>query len=478
MTVPTVHELTRDGFDKRFASLNMPVLIVDATRGWRSAKEWCSDAGTPDVATLGKLFGHHMVTIHSAKSGCSEMTVSEYAQWWASAEKVSGLLYLKDWHLAALEPDYGAYTVPSCLGEDWLNEHWAARATGEGAAATASGGDHRFVYVGPAGSRTRLHADVLFSYSWSANVVGTKRWKLVPPEQLHLVSDAATLARRPDLDEIPGITAIEIVQKSGELLFVPSGWYHQVENLTDCISINHNWLNAHNVDWALVKLLSVLKCVKTGLDAEDSTDGELCEDLLDRRCGMGLGGLCALLEGVIRRRISRTAADGVAEGGGGDGGGRGGGCGGEGAGAKGGDGGGDSGDSGSSAGTRSGSGNGSGNSVDDAFAIKRAATVLRHALNAMEREYEMETLQPSVQLAMVRQGELVDGLGVKVQGAGPTLATLALGSWDGDGDGHLGAPGESMDSDEEGVAQSKRHRKAETYAANRGAKRARRPNLP
>ena len=27
----------------------------------------------------------------------------------------------------------------------------------------------------------------------------------------------------------------------------PSGWYHQVENLTDCISINHNWCNAVNL---------------------------------------------------------------------------------------------------------------------------------------------------------------------------------------------------------------------------------------
>ena len=27
----------------------------------------------------------------------------------------------------------------------------------------------------------------------------------------------------------------------------PSGWYHQVENLTACISINHNWCNSVNL---------------------------------------------------------------------------------------------------------------------------------------------------------------------------------------------------------------------------------------
>ena len=35
--------------------------------------------------------------------------------------------------------------------------------------------DYRFTYVGLQGSRTLLHADVLRSNSWSANVAGTKR---------------------------------------------------------------------------------------------------------------------------------------------------------------------------------------------------------------------------------------------------------------------------------------------------------------
>ena len=72
--------------------------------------------------------------------------------------------------------------------------------------------------------------------------------------------------------EIAGVMPIEIIQRSGELLFVPSGWFHEVENLTDCISINHNWLNAHNVKWALTKLLTVLKCIKAALDAGPALD--------------------------------------------------------------------------------------------------------------------------------------------------------------------------------------------------------------
>ena len=48
----------------------------------------------------------------------------------------------------------------------------------------------------------------------------------------------------PALAELPAATSLELVQAPGELLFVPSGWYHQVENVRDTISINHNWFNA------------------------------------------------------------------------------------------------------------------------------------------------------------------------------------------------------------------------------------------
>ncbi|CAN0242181.1 unnamed protein product, partial [Laminaria digitata] len=42
--------------------------------------------------------------------------------------------------------------------------------------------DYRFVYIGPKGTWTPLHHDVLNSYSWSYNVCGSKHWTLFPPE--------------------------------------------------------------------------------------------------------------------------------------------------------------------------------------------------------------------------------------------------------------------------------------------------------
>lgn len=42
---------------------------------------------------------------------------------------------------------------------------------------------------------------------------------------------------------------LECTQEQNEIIFVPSGWYHQVHNLEDTISINHNWFNAYNLCW-------------------------------------------------------------------------------------------------------------------------------------------------------------------------------------------------------------------------------------
>lgn len=264
-----------------------------------------ADGGGVDVGVLKRLFGHHEVSVHDARGTREDMTLADYADWWLAECGVAASRewkYLKDWHLAHLEPDYQAYHVPDCLGGDWLNEHWMASTT------RSEGGDHRFVYVGPAGSCTSLHADVLFSYSWSTNVVGTKRWLLVPSEHRGLVSDASTRPLAADLSTLRSssgeavVAPVEVIQRAGELLFVPSGWYHQVENVTECISINHNWLNAHNVSWALERISQVLVDVQHGLGEGEADDAELCESIVSRRCGMGVGELCDLLEGVIERR--------------------------------------------------------------------------------------------------------------------------------------------------------------------------------
>jgi hypothetical protein len=57
-----------------------------------------------------------------------------------------------------------------------------------------------------------------------------------------------------------------VTQESGETIFVPSGWFHQVLNLEDTISINHNWINEASVQNTWQHLKEELTLVENELE--------------------------------------------------------------------------------------------------------------------------------------------------------------------------------------------------------------------
>lgn len=64
----------------------------------------------------------------------------------------------------------------------------------------------------------------------------------------HVIADVT--AKDYDRELFPNVhraTPMYVTQEAGDAIFVPSGWYHQVTNLEDTISINHNWFNGFNV---------------------------------------------------------------------------------------------------------------------------------------------------------------------------------------------------------------------------------------
>lgn len=59
-------------------------------------------------------------------------------------------------------------------------------------------------------------------------------------------------------------SAIEIVQEADETIFVPSNWFHTVENLQDTLSINHNWLNGANIRHCWRHVESEMRSLRQG----------------------------------------------------------------------------------------------------------------------------------------------------------------------------------------------------------------------
>jgi JmjC domain, hydroxylase len=162
--------------------------------------------------------------------------------------------YLKDWHLTAWlqmhHPDQlPLYRTPSVFPHDLLNS-FLLQFHDDGAAECPDHvqdslrSDYQFVYWGPTGSRTLVHSDVLHSFSWSYNVCGTKEWIFFKPP----ASAQST--------ETDRTSTCRVIQQAGEIIFVPAGWVHQVTNLEETLSINHNWITSANLDmvWSCLHL--------------------------------------------------------------------------------------------------------------------------------------------------------------------------------------------------------------------------------
>ncbi|KAI0954172.1 hypothetical protein AcV7_007480 [Taiwanofungus camphoratus] len=275
---------TYQDFFRSYLLPNRPVILGPSlVATWPAFREWLVHFVTPSTAAtasppepgspsdhnvqidwdyLIERYGNCQVTVADCDTRDftdqkrETMAFHEVVALWRSG--LGSSLYIKDWHLTreihqrqAMEKDAKPelfYSTPDIFQDDWMNAYYSA----------CTDDDFRFVYVGAAGTFTPLHRDVYTSYSWSTNVYGRKRWWLFPPEQTeHLFRkgreehmETVYDVRDVNPDEYPGFVQaqpIVVEQKAGETIFVPSGWYHQVENLTTCISINHNWCNAVNL---------------------------------------------------------------------------------------------------------------------------------------------------------------------------------------------------------------------------------------
>lgn len=157
-------------------------------------------------------------------------------------------------------------------------------------------------------SRTPFHSDVFGSFSWSTNILGCKKWILLVPGEEEKLLDRfgnTPFSINKDILATNNIKYFILHQNAGETVFVPSGWYHQVWNLTDTISINHNWFNACNVDEIWKILFQLYQKVLLEIDdCKDMDDFEgHCQIMLRAAHGMNIEDFVNLLENTCENRI-------------------------------------------------------------------------------------------------------------------------------------------------------------------------------
>lgn len=208
-----------------------PVLVDGCTEGWPAAARW---------ATADALCAAHGALRFELAAGV-EMSLAEYAAY-ASGAAADFPYYLFERRFrgerGALLADYA---LPGLFADDLLG--------------LVPGSSMRFFIAGGARTGTCLHVDPLLTSAWNACLCGAKRWVLLPPGTPLAAGLAPAVAtpcawftdaypRLVEAAERGELRLLECVQRPGEIVFVPSGWWHGVLNLEWSVAVTHNFLHA------------------------------------------------------------------------------------------------------------------------------------------------------------------------------------------------------------------------------------------
>ncbi|SLM37782.1 JmjC domain [Lasallia pustulata] len=140
----------------------------------------------------------------------------------------------------------GQFWTPECFGQDLFSVLGDQRP------------DSRWLIVGPERSGSTFHMDPNATSAWNAVLRGSKYWimfpassSLPPPPGVFVSEDQSEVTSPLSLAEwllgfheqareTPG--CLEGVCGEGEVLHVPSGWWHLVVNLSPSIAITQNFV--------------------------------------------------------------------------------------------------------------------------------------------------------------------------------------------------------------------------------------------
>jgi hypothetical protein len=212
---------------------NRPVLLEGCIDTWPALQKWSRD---------------YLLEISAGKEfavGPVSMPLDRYFRY-ADNVQEERPLYLFDAKFAEKVPEMGRdYEVPEYFREDLFSVLGKERP------------DYRWVIIGPAGSGSSFHVDPNSTSAWNAIIKGAKKWVMFPPEVVppgvHPSADGAEVTSPVSIMEwfmnFYGACKtwekrpIECVCRTGEVVFVPNGWWHLVINLEESIAITQNYVS-------------------------------------------------------------------------------------------------------------------------------------------------------------------------------------------------------------------------------------------
>lgn len=234
--IPRFDEMTLEEFERH--NTHRPFILTQQIRNWPALKYWTTESLLQRYADV------HF------RAECVDWTLKRYVKYMQNNRDESPL-YLFDSHFAqkttTTSPSHSSladdYHVPECFDEDAFKILAEERP------------DHRWLIVGPARSGSTFHKDPNGTCAWNAVITGSKLWIMLPPDTpppgVYVSQDESEVTAPLSIAEwlvtyhraarsTKGF--MEGVCGPGEILYVPSGWWHLVVNLDECIAVTQNFV--------------------------------------------------------------------------------------------------------------------------------------------------------------------------------------------------------------------------------------------
>lgn len=142
--------------------------------------------------------------------------------------------------------------------------------------------------------------------------MGTKKWIFFAPgeerplyDQFRNLPADVNEAKCRQIIDANKLQVFEISQEAGQTIFVPSGWHHQVWNVADTISVNHNWFNGCNIMQIWHAMNSKLQEIRQEIDDCKDMDNfdEHCQVMLKSVFGLDFNMFFDILRLVVKNRL-------------------------------------------------------------------------------------------------------------------------------------------------------------------------------
>ena len=244
-------QLSKSDFILKYEKTQTPVLIHNSTNDWTAKESW-------NFKELYDRFKDSKVKVGEDDDGYKLKMKFKYFMEYMNKNKDDSPLYLFESSFEnhkELKELLQDYKVPKYFTEDSdifsvMNDSNCRP-------------PYRWFLVGPKRSGTSIHIDPLGTAAWNCSLCGYKLWLVMPPYISKDIVKGKYIINEDEDDEAidyffnifprikkeysntVNLEEIFFVQGPGDLIFIPTGWWHVVLNLTDTIAVTQNFFSIY-----------------------------------------------------------------------------------------------------------------------------------------------------------------------------------------------------------------------------------------